>query len=201
MNEKCDFVQALKQCTNNHLPNIILYDAHGTNPLIDMAFCVINFDLNICKNAWNLNFCRYFTNFNEILKLNFTPQQFFNYDSTRNKSYSEKYERMILLKQNLKSTISNNNKKLIREKKYMDRLTHANSLSVHSRNVLSLQHLAWNKMLINANPTTVYCLCNHGPKYVVCADCAKHLFLITPPRIVIAINYAVNINANHANKT
>lgn len=84
MNEQCHFVQALKLCTNNHLPNIILYDAYGTNPLIDMASCIINFDLNICKNAWNLNYCKSLTNFNEFLKLNFTPDQFFNYTSTRN---------------------------------------------------------------------------------------------------------------------
>lgn len=122
MNDECEFVNALKLCTNNHLPNIILYDAHGNNPLIDMASCIINFDLNICKNAWNLNFCRSMTNFNEILKLNFNPNQFFNYSSTRNSSLSEKYERMIIQKQKLNSTISNTNKKLIREKKYMNRL-------------------------------------------------------------------------------
>lgn len=87
-------MHALKLCTNNHLPNIILYDAYGTNSLVDMASCIINFDLNVCKNAWNLNSCKPFTNLNEILKLNFTAHQFFNYSFTKNKSLSEKYERL-----------------------------------------------------------------------------------------------------------
>lgn len=87
---------------------------------------------------------------------------------------------MIIRKQNLKSTISSSNKKLIREKKYMDRLIHDNYTSVHSSDVLTLQHLAWNQMLINANPTTVYCLCHYGPKHTVCIECAKQLFLIKP---------------------
>lgn len=52
--------------------------------------------------------------------------------------------------------------------------------SVHSSNVLSLQHLAWNKMLLKMNPTTVYCPCRYGPKFVICAECAKQLFLIQP---------------------
>lgn len=181
LNEECAFMQALKNCTNNHLPNIVLYDALGTNGLIDMASCIINFDLNICKFAWNINFCNLFSNFNEILKLNFDSRYFFNYTNTQNKSLSECYERSIYSKQMHNSSIFDVNKQLIREKKYIDRVS-GNFKLLHESGQLSLKHLAWNQLLSAGNPTTIFCLCQYGPKYVVCKACAKQLFLTTPAR-------------------
>lgn len=180
MNEKCSFVQALNLCMQNHLPNIILYDALGTNPLIDMASCIINFDLNICKFAWNLNHYKSFTNLTDLLKLHFTVPQFFNYSYSENKAPSEQYERGVIAYRNLQPSISEANKRLIREKKYIDRLVDGDPMTVHNIETLSLQHLAWNRLLTSSNPTTIYCMCKTGPKYVICRSCADNLFLSKP---------------------
>lgn len=64
----------------------------------------------------------------------------------------------------------------------MDRLIHENHTSAHKSGVLRLHHLAWNQLLTTANSTTVYCLCQYGPKYVVCEACARRIFLIKPSR-------------------
>lgn len=152
-----------------------------------MASCIINFDLNICKLAWNINFCKSFTNFNEILKLNFDSRYFFNYTNTQNKSLSEHYERCIYSKQLLNCSIFDVNKQLIREKKYIDRVS-GNFKILHESGQLSLKHLAWNQLLCTANPTTIFCLCQYGPKYVVCKTCANQLFLTTPSSEVYTID-------------
>lgn len=140
MNETIKFVRDLKICANGHLPNILLYKSMGVNGLIHMASCIINFDLPICKFAYNLKEDPRM-NIHEVLKLNFHRDTFFNFDATRDKTLSEWYNKCINRKNSIETNESFLLRRLNREKKYTNRLIDK-SQSVHACDTMTLAHLA-----------------------------------------------------------